>query len=574
VRRYPLLFTAIAFLIGVTSEEFRAAIAAGAVALVLAGTARNVPVALRVGFLLAMLTGVVDVDVFGSHEPRQPDGHIRREVVTVTDERPSGDGLVTTALRFGDGTSGSAELRGPPEAIGARLLVRGKRVLFDVVRNPGEPAARDLSAERGLTWRFVRASVLARHPPDERDVTLYCARLRAWASARVHESFPEPEATILAGAMWGERGTLAPDLRQEFQDTGTVHVLVTAGLHLGVVAALAVALLEFSGCGRIGASLAAIAVVWLYAALSGDHLPSMRAAVMLTFALVARAAGREPTSWNALGAAAVVIVAMRPQSITSVSFWLSFSCVAAIFAFARPIADALEELGAPRIVREMLGVALATQLGTWPLTASAFLTIAPYAPFANLLVVPVVGVAMIGGLLTLALAPVPPLAALAANVELSLVDWIVAVVRFVASLPGAHVIATPPPLWTLVTYDLALVAAAAALHHGRVRTASIVVALASALCMWPPRTPSHDLTITAIDVGQADALLIRTPRGHAYLVDAGGRLERGPQLAGASSAEAVGERVVVPFLIRQGIHHLDAVLVSHPHGDHKVFHAQ
>jgi competence protein ComEC len=160
------------------------------------------------------------------------------------------------------------------------------------------------------------------------------------------------------------------------------------------------------------------------------------------------------------------------------------------------------------------------------------------------------------------------LAGVAANIETSFVDWIVAVVRFVASLPYAHVVATPPPPWTIVAYDVALVVAAIALNQGRTRRAIALVASASALCLWPPRVPNHDLRIVAIDVGQADALLIRTPSGHAYLVDAGGRLERGPQVAGASSSEEIGERIVVPFLIRSGIHHLDAVLLSHPHGDH------
>jgi competence protein ComEC len=427
--------------------------------------------------------------------------------------------------------------------------------------------------EQTLTWRLAHAKVLSRAPPDERDPTLWLPRLRAWASARVHERFPEPEATILAGAMWGERGALAPDLREEFQETGTVHILVTAGLHLGVVAAFTVALLQALRCGRIGASLGAIVVVWLYAALSGDHLPSVRAATMLSFALVARAAGRETFSWNALAAAAIVVAALRPASVTSVSFALSFSCVAAIFAFAKPIASTLEDMGAPRVVREALAVAFATQLGTWPLTAAAFLVIAPYAPLANAFVVPVVGIAMLGGFVTLALAPVPALAALAASVETSLVDWIVIVVRFVASLPGAHAVATPPPLWALAVYDIALAFAGFALAAGYPRRALIAVACASALCLWPPRLPTHDLIITAIDVGQADAILIRTPNGHAYLVDAGGKLESGPQLAGTSSAEAVGERVVVPFLIRQGIHRLDAVLLSHPHGDHKGVHA-
>jgi competence protein ComEC len=88
------------------------------------------------------------------------------------------------------------------------------------------------------------------------------------------------------------------------------------------------------------------------------------------------------------------------------------------------------------------------------------------------------------------------------------------------------------------------------------------------LCVWQPSIPHRDLVVTAIDVGQADALLIQTPNGHAFLVDAGGRLERGPATAGDSAAEAIGERTVVPFLLRCGVRRLDTILLSHPHGDH------
>jgi predicted membrane metal-binding protein len=135
------------------------------------------------------------------------------------------DFTVSGQVRFADGTQGSAELPAPAEQIGARIVLRGKRVPFDEARNPGEPSAREIASERGVSWRIARARVMSREPPDLGDIGLYCARLRAWASARVHGRFSEPEATILAGAMWGERGPLAPDLRAEFQETGTVHVL-------------------------------------------------------------------------------------------------------------------------------------------------------------------------------------------------------------------------------------------------------------------------------------------------------------------------------------------------------------
>jgi competence protein ComEC len=94
--------------------------------------------------------------------------------------------------------------------------------------------------------------------------------------------------------------------------------------------------------------------------------------------------------------------------------------------------------------------------------------------------------------------------------------------------------------------------------------------VACALVLWPPRAARNDLRITFIDVGQADAILIQTPRGHAIMIDTGGRLEQNESGDGASAAESVGEKVVVPFLVRQGIHHVDAILLTHPHGDHQA----
>ena len=422
--RAPLVPLAVAFIIGIASGTHGIGLVELCAGIVLAAVARRVPAHVRAGAIVALALGVFDAIAFGSANQPEPESHVRRLGAVVVDVRAGVEDLVATTLRFADGSVGTVELPAPAEVVGSRLVVRCRRVPFDGPRNPGEPSPRELAAERGLTWRLVHAKIVARAPPDGRDVTLWLPRMRAWASARVHERFPEPEATILAGAMWGERGTLAPDLREEFQETGTVHVLVTAGLHLGVVAAFTVAFLQTLRCGRIGASLGAIVVVWLYAALSGDHLPSVRAATMLSFALAARAAGRETLSWNALAAAAIIVSALRPTSVTTVSFALSFSCVAAIFAFAAPIAEALERIGTPPFVREAIAVALATQLGTWPLTAAAFLVIAPYAPLANALVVPVVGIAMLGGFMTLAFAPIPPLAAIAAACETSLIDWV------------------------------------------------------------------------------------------------------------------------------------------------------
>jgi competence protein ComEC len=76
----------------------------------------------------------------------------------------------------------------------------------------------------------------------------------------------------------------------------------------------------------------------------------------------------------------------------------------------------------------------------------------------------------------------------------------------------------------------------------------------------------HGLEITSLDVGQADAAVIRTPHDRIVLIDAGGELERGG--GSTSSAEAAGARIVLAYLRRSGIRHVDLMVLTHPHGDH------
>jgi competence protein ComEC len=446
-------------------------------------------------------------------------------------------------------------------AAGERLIVRGRLEPFDEARNPGEPSLRAIERADGIAGRLAGAVLLTRAPPDPWDARAWAAQLRAAASRSVRAHVPEPSATILAGALWGERGTLPDDLHDAFQATGTVHVLVTAGLHLGVVAALVVALLRPLGLHRALACAIALALVLAYAWVSGAHLPSQRAAVMIGTALVARACGARIASWNALAAAAIAVGALWPAAVESASFALSFSCVAAIVAFAEPLARALHRLPLPERVREAIALTVAAQLGTWPLTAAIFSTLAPYAIIANAAVVPLTALALCGGIATLAFSPVAPL-------ETGVLRAIEAVVRMMASLPGARATLGVPPPWSIAGYDVLALGAAALLARGRLALALLALASASTLLLGATTwRPPHGLEIVFLDVGQADAAVIRTPGDRIVLIDAGGELERGNQPR--SNAEAAGARIVLAYLRRAGIRRVDLLLLTHPHGEHK-----
>jgi competence protein ComEC len=522
----------------------------------------------RAALLVALVAAACNAGVHRHGQADFAERRTARYAATLLERENEGDGSSSLTLELDGGAVVQARVRGEAPPAGARLIVRGRLEPFDDARNPDEPSERDMERERGLAGRLDAAaieSVLG----SRWSARVALARAHEWAHEQLRERLGEPAASVLAGELWGERSSLPPALRTEFQETGTVHILVTAGLHMGAVTALCLLVLLSFGLPRWSTCMIAVALVWGFVWWSGSQLPAERAATMATAALAARAFGRATFSWNALGLAAIVIALLRPQSVATASFALSFSCVGAIFACAGPLERWLEaRVALPQRVREALTLTLATQLGTWPLGAAVFLQFAPYAVAANFAIVPCVAVTMALGVATLAFAWCAPLAQLFANLASWPVAWMLGVVQTVSGLPYAVLPMTPAPAWCISAYDAALLAAPALWQRNARTVAVAALVLATSYVLWPPRALEGRLRVAVLDVGQADAIVIQTPRGHTLMVDAGGRLERGGMPGNDSVAERVGERTVVPFLLRHGIHDIDALILSHPHGDH------
>ncbi|MEO6912976.1 MAG: ComEC/Rec2 family competence protein, partial [Candidatus Baltobacteraceae bacterium] len=516
----------------------------------------------------ALLAGTLAVALLSArlHQAFTPsfyETRTERFTGTVIGDVQTSGASTTFGLQLDDGPKVLVDAGGAAPEVAARIRVRGRLEPFDEQRNPGEPSERAIQQERGYAARIAAGRILARLPPGKWSFATAIAGLHRSAGATLRTQLPEPSASILAGELWGERAALPPELKAEFQETGTVHVLVTAGLHLGVVTLLMFSLLAALRVPRTATCVLVSLTVWAYAVFSGFHLPAMRAAIMVSFALAARAYGAKALSLNALCAAAIIIALLRPESVVSASFALSFSCVGAIFATHDVIERGLARYGeSPKRLREAVSLTIATQIGTWPLIAATFLAFMPYAVLANVAVVPVVGLTMLLGFAQLLSAPIAPLAQAIANLNSWLLAWMVDVVHLIASLPGARIIMTPAPFWAIAGYDAAILLAFWCLRRAQPTAACALLIFAVALVLNPPRPIEHRLIISVLDVGQADGIVIQTPSGRTILVDAGGRLERGPHPDGESAAEHIGERIVVPFLIRRGVHHVDAIFLS------------
>jgi competence protein ComEC len=297
----------------------------------------------------------------------------------------------------------------------------------------------------------------------------------------------------------------------------------------------------------LGAVLAAI----VYALMSGFEPPAQRALLMLLCGFAALWLDRPSLVPRALALAWLLIVAANPLALLSPGLWLSFTAVASIFYVISG------RVGPQRRWRELLVLQLTLSLVLLPLTSYFFQGGGWIGPLANLVVVPVFTLLLPALLLSLGLAWTWP------ALGLPLLRWSAQGIFLVreglgwaaAHAPDACIAANPPPaLLLLALLGMALLLAPRGLP----------VRGFAALCFLPlflplHRAPSEGFQLTLLDVGQGRSAVVRTAR-HTLLFDAG------PAFEDISDA---GRSVVVPYLLGEGVHELDLMIISHADLDHR-----
>ncbi len=341
--------------------------------------------------------------------------------------------------------------------------------------------------------------------------------------------------------------------------TGTVHLLVVSGLHVGLVALLGYAV------GAAAARLAPGGLVWLPAGwiaaafsvtgmigfvwLCGAEPPAFRAGVMSGFAALAFAGGRRVpvASWLAL--AAVMVVCVDPGAVLTQGFWLSFGAVAVLVAGFANRVPALGWAAGLMWAQALMVLAMTV------MTAAVVGEVAPAAGLANLIAVPwislvAVPLVMFSLVSTLAGAPFDAFCWMLADLSVS------ALLSGLETLGEGQSHSVPVPLGQGLA-ALAALACALAAPNWRLRLACLPL-WAAGLMVFQDRPAPGQFEILALDVGQGSATLIDT-RNHRLLFDAGPRFPSGFDL---------GEAVVLPAIAATGKRSLDRLIVSHGDLDH------
>lgn len=417
-------------------------------------------------------------------------------------------------------------------------------------------AVRGTASHAGAVIVVQHATLLALAP-----ATL-ARRWRERAGRAIDRTFGG-DAALARALLIADTRTLDAGIRARYADAGIVHLLSVSGLHVAIIAGAMELLLCAARAPRSTSAWLALAVTGVYVVVIGAPAPAVRAAVMLGTSAVARLAQRPTSPWAALALGAWAPL-VNPRIITDLGYQLSVSGLAGLIAsgaLARRLLAGRVSGWRRAVARDLIASVVAS-IVTLPLIAWTFGRVSVVAPLANLAAGPIFGVLQPALFLALLLSPFPWAAALPADASHALlraVDVVASVsTRFpVAAAPVA------PTLWTatlLGVISTAVIVACASEARGAWAARGLIAGAVAAtlLVLGFQIAPGGGVVeLHAIDVGQGDAIALRTPRGRWILFDAGRSWTGGD----------AGRSTVVPYLRRRG-GALHAFVLSHPHSDH------
>lgn len=472
----------------------------------------------------------------------------------------------------GEACSGYVWLTSPDELLmGDRIRCVGR-----FLPNADDEWGRS-SAAQGLSGS-VRV-VLATERDEPEGLALLARRAR-WAALDVLRPGESDSGALLAACVCGYAPPMrARGLSEEFSRAGISHLTAVSGSHLALVASCVSAVLEGLCLGVRQRSVASTLVTGGFVLLCGLPVSAVRAWAMACVSQAVALSGRRGHQLSSVSLVGLVMALLDPSLSGQLGFLLSVSSVVGIGLFCpyarfalgeaalalgsmgaatagrgvpRPLGQALGRFGrVGRGALDALAVCVVCQASTFAIGASSFGSVSLVAPLANLLAAPVLGILMPLGLAAGVASPAPVAADVLARLAGAVAQPLLAGVSCLSSLGLASVpVSVDLGLALLVTVLLSAVLLVAwPRPSGRLLAGGTLVALALAGAVllrlrWlaPPR-------VCVLDVGQGDAILVQDG-GSAILVDAG-------------PGDAVGAA-----LARNGVLHLDAVLVTHLHDDH------
>lgn len=437
-------------------------------------------------------------------------------------------------------------------------------------------------------------------------LTGFMGSIEAWREkvASIYDQlFPKDQSTYLQGLVLGMRSDLDVQIEHSFSELGLTHVLAISGLHVAVFVGSCLFVFRLLRLTRETSLVIVMILIPLYVVFTGASPSVVRAGMMSVLALIGLRQGWIKDGLHLLAGALLAMLFFEPYYAMNVSFQLSFTVTAGLI-IGVPLLQKLWPVNWPGWLRSSLSVSITAQLVSFPLTIYYFNQISLLSLLANLVFVPFIsGVVLPLGTLTLLVSiawykAALPLAWLLKQCN----DLTFTLIHGLSRFEQATLIFATPPLWWIAAYYGLLLTILFSLHKLRTRSgrhssstedtvpleafqrvsrstskvqrlglSGAILAFTFILYIGYTNGPPAHTTLSVLDIGQGDSLLLHTSSGRAILIDGGGTISferKGDEWKRRRKPYEVGASRIVPLLKQRGIRQLDAVVLTHGDADH------
>lgn len=439
----------------------------------------------------------------------------------------------------------------PAARIGDKISADGNLKLITNYKNPGQIDSVTRLKADGITARMSATKQIV--TVEAVDGGLWTKFLRIVAAIREHyrESMAQvmsrEDAAAIFAMLFGGYAGLNPELVEDFATTGIVHILSVSGSHMTIISGVVAVLCKLLRLPRGLTFALGFFVIGTYSFLSGLLPQVLRSATMGVLIFFAKTLDAEAEGARLLTLTALAMLINQPLLLFDVSFQLSFTSTAGLMYLSEDLSQRLQRL--PKIFADAASITFAAQLVSLPVVVWYFNRISLSSVLADMFVMPLLEIVIIGGLAGGIIAAILPLVGKIFFTVMALTFGASAEInRAIAHLPLSSVQIPTLGLTAGFFYYVALI------FRRPIILLPIIILLAVSVFR-----PGGGLEVSFVDVGQGDCAVVVTPHGKCMIFDAGGVREK---------MFDTGGRIVVPYLKHENIRTVDKIFLTHAHEDH------
>lgn len=367
------------------------------------------------------------------------------------------------------------------------------------IRNSGNPGSTDFESimhRKDVWYRFYPSGSMQQKHLNRRVSTSARKHGRAYFRRVLSDKWQgeEEELALLKAVCLGDRASLSQDMRQMYGAAGGIHLLAVSGLHVGLIWWVlqgASQCLVRKGKGEGYRALAVLALLWLYASLTGFSSSVCRSVTMFSFFSIGRILGQRTYVLNTIFASALFLVAIQPSRIMEPGFQLSYAAILGIVSFY-PSIRSLFHLNS-RILRwlwEASALSLAAQLLTAPLVMYYFHQLPLYSLFTSILAIPLLSLLIAIFTCSLPFMILGILEKMFSFALTNLAGLMNRTMEVVSSMPGALLEELPLSLAMMIQILLTLCLLMLVLHSRSRLQAYLMLLMFSVMMIWSAWTLS------------------------------------------------------------------------------------